>query len=263
MTAVMGLASRRDHEDLQADLARFMREAGQIVAVRFQLPHGGQQIDVLTIAPYKYSRPDVRAYEVKVSRSDFLSDTRAAKWTGYTRYANRVLFACEAGLLKVEDVPAEAGLIVRGRNGWSVVKTGQYKLAMPGWDNDAWMALVSRKEEHARESRRLSDRVIWEENAPLAERAKNLGWKIAARLAGQPREEGRGERLWKVIRELCADDDDMSEYQAEAVLRWAFAMEKHATALREIGEFLGAMNYDGATATKRLADARKAMADAR
>lgn len=241
----MTLAMRKSHEDLQADLAAFLEAQGLIVAPRFQLPHAGQQIDVLSISRYSYAKPDVRAYEIKVSRSDFLADVGAAKWTGYTRYANRVLFAAESGLLKEADIPAEAGLIVRGPKGWVVVKTGQYRLQIPGWDNDAWLALLSRRQEHQTATRRLADRAIWEENAPLRDRAKNLGWTLREAISRRPGakqyESDRGERLWQFVRELYPEAQ--SEHDVQVLIRSAYQLRKRARAIEQIASFLAGLSW--------------------
>ncbi len=78
--------------------------------------------DVLTIKP-SYTRPVVTIYEVKVSRSDFQSDTRNMKWKRYWELCNRLYFACPAGMLKPFEIPDGAGLIVLTKNGsWSVTK---------------------------------------------------------------------------------------------------------------------------------------------
>jgi hypothetical protein len=258
------------HDELAEDLARFLRASGLIALTKFQLPHGGQQVDVLAIAPYKYARPDIRAYEVKVSRADFRADERAAKWAGYLRYANRVFFAAAGGLLKVQDIPEDAGLITRGAKGWGVVKTGRYRLEMPGWDNDAWMAFVSRRQDHDREQRRLEDRVVWDENLPLQERAKNLGWRVREQLRAAraipaesaPFEEreriARLEQMWETLRQLFPGVEDRELLgRVEAVAHVA----KYTEAIHQIGQFLASIEWGGGTyADQRVTDARNAIA---
>jgi hypothetical protein len=55
-----------------------------------------------------WSKPLTIVYEVKVSRSDFLSDD---KWKFYLPYCNEFYFVCPAGLIKPEELPPEAGLL--------------------------------------------------------------------------------------------------------------------------------------------------------
>lgn len=47
-------------------------------------------------------------YEIKVSRSDFLSDD---KWPAYLSMCNQFYFVCPSKLISVEEVPATAGLL--------------------------------------------------------------------------------------------------------------------------------------------------------
>lgn len=244
-------AEAQKHDALEHDLAIFMEDAGQIVAERFQLPHGGQQIDVLTIAPYKYASPDIRAYEIKASVADFRADERKAKWTGYLRYANRVFFACESGLLKAEMIPTDAGLITRGKKGWSVVKAARYHgPRVTGWDNDAWMALLSRRREVQLSARSLRDRMNWEENAKLSERAKNIGHEIAwalrqkeVRADGLVVRDHQAEHLKKIVVEGWPG---LSEYQQTSRLKALLGMDKNRAILSRIGHVLSSMDWGDA-----------------
>jgi hypothetical protein len=80
-----------------------------------------QRADVIEVKP-SYNRFCVSIYEVKVSRSDFLSDIRSGKWRGYLDHCHRFYFAVPSGMVKKEEMPEEAGLIVRGEKGWQTQK---------------------------------------------------------------------------------------------------------------------------------------------
>lgn len=58
----------------------------------------------------------VRGFEVKVSRSDFLSDE---KWQLYTAFTSDLSIACPAGLIQPEEVPDPFGLL------WCTKEPGQ------------------------------------------------------------------------------------------------------------------------------------------
>lgn len=60
-----------------------------------------------------WARPRIVAYEVKVSRSDFLNDD---KWRGYLPYCNELCFVCPAKVIAPEELPADVGLIVPSAN---------------------------------------------------------------------------------------------------------------------------------------------------
>ncbi len=97
---------------------------------RFGCPAGryGYQPDVLSLDLVGIPKhANVTAYEVKVSRNDFLRDLRAAKWVGMCMVANRAYFAIprellDAGLINRHEIPSPCGLIVMDKNIWRIAK---------------------------------------------------------------------------------------------------------------------------------------------
>lgn len=53
-------------------------------------------------------------YEVKISRSDFLKDK---KWSDYLPYCHNFYFVCPHGVIGVEELPPEAGLLYVSKTG--------------------------------------------------------------------------------------------------------------------------------------------------
>ena len=68
----------------------------------------GMQIMDAWVMAKSWAHPLITAYEIKVSRQDFLRDN---KWRGYLDYCNAFYFACPKGLIKPEELPTEVGLI--------------------------------------------------------------------------------------------------------------------------------------------------------
>lgn len=90
-----------------------------------------QKIDALAIKP-SWANPRFTAYEVKVSRSDFLADD---KWTNYLSYCHKFYWACSTGLIKPEEVSDPCGLVwVNGDGGWSVRKAALYRPIEIPWE---------------------------------------------------------------------------------------------------------------------------------
>jgi hypothetical protein len=120
------------HDDLQRSLADARRSLGEVVAEKVGLGSwgGSAQIDVATMKP-SWANPNPTAYEVKVSRSDFLTDTQAGKYRKYLPYVRRLYFAAPAGLLSKGEIPDGMGLIVRGDNGWHVQKAPRIQTPDP------------------------------------------------------------------------------------------------------------------------------------
>jgi len=61
-----------------------------------------------------WSHLKMTAYEIKVSRGDFLSDK---KWTDYLQYCHVFYFICPWGMIKPEEIEAPAGLIYMTNSG--------------------------------------------------------------------------------------------------------------------------------------------------
>lgn len=51
------------------------------------------------------------AIEIKVSKADYASEMKSGKWQHFYRLCHRFAFAVPYGLISVDDVPAECGLI--------------------------------------------------------------------------------------------------------------------------------------------------------
>jgi hypothetical protein len=86
-----------------------MRDLGYAyVASEFSAANTGLRFDVVGIA--KYTR-QVRIYEIKSSRSDFLAD---AKWPKYLPYCTHFSFVAPAGAIFRWELEREVGLIEYG-----------------------------------------------------------------------------------------------------------------------------------------------------
>lgn len=57
--------------------------------------------------------PCIIGYEIKISKSDFISDT---KWKKYLDYCNVFYFVCPPQTIRKEELPAEAGLYYTSKN---------------------------------------------------------------------------------------------------------------------------------------------------
>ncbi len=55
-----------------------------------------------------WANPCIMGYEIKVSRNDFLGDD---KWRGYLPYCNEFSFVCPKGMIELNEIPDDVGLI--------------------------------------------------------------------------------------------------------------------------------------------------------
>lgn len=120
------------HKELLKDLKGFVSGTEDYVCHEVNagsrwLNPGAPIPDLLRIRK-SYTRPDFIIYEVKASRSDFMSDITSGKWQKYLPYCSRLYFATPAhGVAKPEDIPKGIGWIVRGDQGWHVRKAPHVK----------------------------------------------------------------------------------------------------------------------------------------
>lgn len=235
--------------ELTNDLAQHLRFAGWLAFTELVLPHTGGRADVVALMPHRYAQKDIRVYEVKVSRQDFHADERANKWRKYLEVCHCVYFAAPRGLLKVDEIPKDAGLIVYGDNGWHVLKAPRGHKP-PALGIDDILAMLFRGQEEQREMRRLSDRIDARENIPLKQKAKRIGWEIGKRLDRGKNNKDQGLELWaQRILEICEKitGKDMDEYfdraDIENTLTHAIEMQKYADMVNEIGGSLQALRY--------------------
>ena len=109
------------HDALAQDLSRHLtcgQSRGRMAWCDVQLgPSGSPRPDVYVL-DCSFTNPNPTAYEVKVSRSDFLSDVTSGKFQKYYKFASRVVFAVPKGLIKKTEVPDGCGLIERSEKSW-------------------------------------------------------------------------------------------------------------------------------------------------
>lgn len=101
--------------------------------------HGGRP-DVFTVMK-SFANFRADTYEIKVSRSDFLSDVTSGKWRKYLDHSHSVWFAVPEGMIKASELPDGVGLTVRGSKGWRSVRKAKPQ-AMDTLPRDAWLRLV-------------------------------------------------------------------------------------------------------------------------
>ena len=147
------------HDELLRDLKSHVEKTGingsRMVWTDIPMGKGGSQRPDLFSLEKSFSKPNPTAYEIKVSRSDFLQDVTAGKWTGYKQFASRVIFCVPKGLIKKTEVPDGAGLMVRSEKGWRNVKRATVSGKLPEFDH--MLKLLLKTDEAARITKRSLD----------------------------------------------------------------------------------------------------------
>lgn len=133
------VALRKPHEDLASRLAQWLRDSGRVTWENIECRV--DQVALGTLAPLhgvdpatvsSHVRPDIYSmakttveenmnpavHEVKVSRADFLSDiSKPHKRLAYATFCEALSYACPAGLIRKDEVPAGCGLVVEHQPG--------------------------------------------------------------------------------------------------------------------------------------------------
>lgn len=116
----MAGAQQWGHDALAADLARKLRHDGKSWTWLNATigAWSGPRPDIMAFPRYRYDIPQIHAYEIKVSRSDMLSDLNSGKWRKYLEHCQSVTFAMPHGMATKEEIPAECGVMFRTGRGW-------------------------------------------------------------------------------------------------------------------------------------------------
>lgn len=227
------------HDELQEDLARHLRgNTDRMVWTNTQLgPAASPRPDVFTIDK-SYANFKADAYEVKVSVSDLRHDITSGKWQKYRLYAHRVWFAYPRGMIPLDEIPRECGVILRGDGGWRAARkpVAQVLDTLP---RDAWLKLLIESFPFSAVGHRTEPRAANEWAAAAALRKKH-GQEIAelfdARKMADRRFEQETERRKKAAEEIRAETDEMKVRARHEAERIKLELD---TELKELGHRLG------------------------
>lgn len=135
----------------------------------------------LVVCRPTYKEFTLSIFEVKISRSDFLSDIRSEKWRLYLPHCHRFYFAAMAGVCKKEDVPEEAGLMIRNDKGWHTAKAAPR--LMPNVPQETLLSLIFARQRRSIREKRIDD--ILEMNRRGYRATDFMGASKAARVHGK------------------------------------------------------------------------------
>lgn len=136
----------------------------------------------LVVCRPSYSQFTLSVFEIKISRADFLSDIRSEKWRSYLPHCHRFYFAVAAGVATKDDIPAEAGFMVRGPKGWTTRKAAppQSQEIPP----QTLLSLIFAKQRRSTREKRLDDVIAMQQDKFSRQRKDFSGRLKAARVLG-------------------------------------------------------------------------------
>lgn len=115
------------HNALAHDLAVVKANGNRVVFEDIPMGRAGSERPDVYCISKSFTKPQPTTYEIKVNRSDFLTDVRKSKWESYRPYSEYIFFACPDGLLTPAEIPDGCGLIVRKAKVWRVLKQATSK----------------------------------------------------------------------------------------------------------------------------------------
>jgi hypothetical protein len=203
------------HDEIAADLAQVIGPTPflgvPLGSVFLGQVYGNESpglADVITIKP-SYKRFCLSIFEVKVSRADFLGDIRSEKWKRYLPHCHRFYFATLPRIAKKEDIPPEAGWIVKGPNTWTYRKAAPArKIDIPEF---TLLSLLFSKERNprARNLRKLRN-AEWEakNRNNFADIAKIIGKDVAKAYADR---HALKDKTWRLDDQISQMDEYLQQ----------------------------------------------------
>lgn len=192
------------------------------------------------VMPRSWTKPACTAYEIKVSRSDFLQDE---KWPGYLDLCNSLYFACPSGLIQPEELPESVGLVWLSKTGtrlYTKRKAPQRDVTIP---ESLWRYILMCRATVEPERQFQSDRNYWEQWLEQKRIDKEFGRHVGATISRRVQEEvieanQRNDRLEKAITEYEQIRKMIAEVTGVEIdierPPSVFAFRRHMEALQEV-----------------------------
>lgn len=227
------------HDELQEDLATHLRgNTDRMVWTNTQLgPVGSPRPDVFTVDK-SYSRFAADAYEIKISVSDLRRDVTSGKWQSYRKYAHRVWFAFPRGLVPLDEIPRECGVICRSEKGWRAARKpiAQVLDTLP---RDAWLKLLIESAPSDVFGKPVEPRTANDWLLAAAAR-KKFGTLVGDLLQSRSAADGAFERATEKRRAAAAEiDAEIAEMRRTARSREQQLQIRIEDNMRELGRVLG------------------------
>ena len=131
-------------------------------------------------APHSWAHYQATAYEIKVSRQDFVQDN---KWTAYLPYCHYFYFAAPPGIVNVKELPAEVGLYETSTNCKRLMlrKKAAYRKVEIPVDFYKYL-LICRTDIRNDRSTKASAQQYWAEWLKKKELDHDFGWRVSQSL---------------------------------------------------------------------------------
>jgi len=134
-----------------------------------------------------WAHPCTWGYEVKSSRGDFLKDD---KWRAYMEYCNQFYFACPTGMIEVEELPQDVGLLWASKTGGRLYTKRKAAHREANIPEDFWRYIVMSRIQ-ARDSKSEHDRAYWTKWLEDRKLDREFGYRVGRGIRKRLEEEVR------------------------------------------------------------------------
>jgi len=136
-----------------------------------------RQLD-LWVMKKSWANPWTVGYEIKTNRSDFLNDN---KWQEYLQYCSDFYFVAPSGIVNVEELPKEVGLLVTSQSGrqlYTKRKAVRRNIEIP---SSIYRYILMWRVQVINE-RRKSKTEYWRQWLKEKDKKKELGWNVSTKI---------------------------------------------------------------------------------
>jgi hypothetical protein len=148
-----------------------------------------------------WANPLSIGYEIKVSRNDFLQDT---KWHRYLDYCNEFYFAAPIGIIDPRELPPEVGLVVTSTNAKMILtkkKAARRQVDIP--ESLYRYVLMNKLNDSDDAFRRNNNVRFWEQWLKHKELSSDLGYRVSKAICEHTVDQKRrNDKLQEEIGEL-------------------------------------------------------------
>lgn len=131
-----------------------------------------------------YSNPLTIGYEIKISKSDFLTDK---KWTGYLSYCNELYFVCPSHLIQPNEVGEQVGLMWVASTGTRIYtkKKATYRIVEDKYINQILRSVLFNRcvvRENYWGNAQPDKSTFWKRWLQKKDEDKELGWNVSEKV---------------------------------------------------------------------------------
>jgi len=143
---------------------------------------GSARIDFMALRK-SWAKPNIAAYEIKVSRGDFLADH---KWENYLPFCHTFYFACPANIIHADEVTPPAGLVYITPQSTRCVKSAIHRPHEMSWQA-LYHLLMSRAgvDHPGRTPEREQRADEWHDWMKNNKSFKDLGWELRQHISAK------------------------------------------------------------------------------